>query len=77
MLTSLHHSLTEAHAKLLANKATIIGNCGAIAGGMSSGYISQYMGRRLTIIAFVLMAGVLIPAWILPSSFSGLAAGGE
>ena len=59
----------------LASKATIIGNCGAIVGGMLAGYISQYLGRRLTIIAFVLLTGVLIPAWILPNTFGGLAAG--
>lgn len=59
----------------LASKATIIGNCGAIVGGTLAGYISQYLGRRLTIIMFVVMTGALIPAWILPNSFSGLAAG--
>lgn len=32
-----------------ATIATIIGNCGAIAGGAIAGYVSQYMGRRLTI----------------------------
>ena len=62
-------------ASQLASKATIVGNCGAIAGGTLAGYISQYLGRRLTIIAFVVLTGVLIPAWILPNSFSGLAAG--
>ncbi|SPO37847.1 related to carboxylic acid transport protein JEN1 [Pseudozyma flocculosa] len=59
-----------------ANKATIIANCGAITGGFIAGYISQYLGRRLTIIMFVIFTGVMIPAWILPNSFSGLAAGG-
>ncbi|CAD6892850.1 unnamed protein product [Tilletia controversa] len=58
-----------------ATEATIIGNCGAIFGGLIAGYISQYLGRRLTIIIFVILAGVMIPAWILPNSFSGLAAG--
>jgi len=62
-------------AASLASKATIIGNCGAIAGGTLAGYISQYLGRRLTIVMFVVMTGALIPAWILPNSFSGLAAG--
>lgn len=33
------------------------------------------MGRRLTIIVFLLLAGIFIPLWIIPSSFSALAAG--
>lgn len=33
-----------------ATIATIIGNCGAIFGGLVTGYISQFLGRRLTII---------------------------
>ncbi len=37
--------------------------------------VSQYIGRRLTIIIFVLWAGAFIPLWILPSSFGGLSAG--
>ncbi|KAF8516332.1 MFS general substrate transporter [Hysterangium stoloniferum] len=45
----------------LATKATII--------GALAGFISQYAGRRLTMISFS------IPLWILPSTFSGLAAG--
>ncbi|KAI0769936.1 MFS general substrate transporter [Fomes fomentarius] len=58
-----------------ATIATIIGNCGAIAGGAIAGYVSQYIGRRLTIIIFVLLIGAFIPLWILPTTFSGLAAG--
>jgi len=58
-----------------ATVATIIGNCGAIAGGALAGYVSQYIGRRLTIVIFVLLIGVFIPLWIIPSSFSALAAG--
>lgn len=58
-----------------ASRATIVSNCGAIAGGFVAGYISQYFGRRLTILAFVILTGALIPAWILPNSFSALAAG--
>ncbi|KAI0629743.1 carboxylic acid transporter [Trametes polyzona] len=64
-----------------ATVATIIGNCGAIAltdrnsGGAIAGWLSQYIGRRLTIIIFVLLIGAFIPLWILPSSFGALAAG--
>ncbi|PCH39927.1 carboxylic acid transporter [Wolfiporia cocos MD-104 SS10] len=58
-----------------ATVATIIGNCGAIAGGTVAGWLSQYMGRRLTIIMFVVIVGAFIPLWILPSSFGALSAG--
>ena len=44
-------------------------------GGAIAGSISQYMGRRLTIITFVTLSGVFIPLWIIPSGFSTLAAG--
>jgi len=58
-----------------ATVATIIGNCGAIAGGILAGWLSQRLGRRLTIILFTLSIGAFIPLWILPNSFSALAAG--
>lgn len=58
-----------------ATIATIIGNCGAIAGGAIAGWGSQYIGRRLTIIICVLLVGAFIPLWIIPSSFSALSAG--
>lgn len=58
-----------------ATVATIIGNCGAIAGGTVAGWLSQYAGRRLTIIMFVVIVGAFIPLWILPSTFGALAAG--
>jgi MFS transporter, SHS family, lactate transporter len=44
-------------------------------GGTIAGTISQFIGRRLTIITFVLIAGAFIPLWILPHSFGGLSAG--
>ncbi|KAK0187495.1 carboxylic acid transporter [Armillaria mellea] len=58
-----------------ATVATIIGNCGAIAGGALAGFVSQYIGRRLTIVLFILLVGCFIPLWIIPSSFGALAAG--
>ncbi|KAH8114392.1 MFS general substrate transporter [Phellopilus nigrolimitatus] len=58
-----------------ATIATIIGNCGAIAGGAIAGWASQYLGRRLTIVIFVCLICAFIPLWILPSKFSPLAAG--
>ncbi|KAH6867668.1 carboxylic acid transporter, partial [Coprinopsis sp. MPI-PUGE-AT-0042] len=55
--------------------ATIIGNCGAITGGVIAGMVSQHIGRRLTIVIFVCLVGAFIPLWILPSSFGALSAG--
>jgi SHS family lactate transporter-like MFS transporter len=37
--------------------------------------MSQFIGRRLTIIIFVFIVGAFIPLWILPNSFGGLSAG--
>jgi len=58
-----------------ATIATIIGNCGAIAGGAIAGAMSQYIGRRMTVVICMLLIGAFIPLWILPSGFSALAAG--
>ncbi|KAF9554609.1 MFS general substrate transporter [Agrocybe pediades] len=58
-----------------ATVATIIGNCGAVAGGVFAGWLSQYLGRRLTIVLHCFLIGAFIPLWILPSSFAGLSAG--
>ncbi|KAF7292708.1 MFS domain-containing protein [Mycena indigotica] len=58
-----------------ATIATIIGNCGAVSGGVVAGFFSQYLGRRITIVACVLLTAVFIPLWIIPNDFHGLAAG--
>ena len=44
-------------------------------GSTFAGYVSQYIGRRLTIIVLVLWTGAFIPLWIIPGSFSALSAG--
>lgn len=67
--------ITKGFSPFLATEATIVGNCGAIAGGTLAGALSQYIGRRLTIIIFVLLIGAFIPLWILPHSFGALSAG--
>ncbi|CAH7666751.1 MFS transporter [Phakopsora pachyrhizi] len=58
-----------------ASLITIIGNCGAIIGGTISGWLSQFLGRRLTIICMIIWTAGFIPLWILPTSFSGLSLG--
>ncbi|KAG1882779.1 carboxylic acid transporter protein [Suillus subluteus] len=67
--------ITKGFSAHNATVATIIGNCGAIIGGAIGGWVSQYIGRRLTIVLFVLLVAVFIPLWVLPSSFSALSAG--
>ncbi|KAG1785617.1 carboxylic acid transporter protein [Suillus plorans] len=67
--------ITKGFSAHNATVATIIGNCGAFVGGAMAGWVSQYIGRRVTIICCVLLVGVFIPLWVLPSSFSALSAG--
>ena len=49
---------------------------GASVGAILSGYISQIVGRRRTIIISVILSGLLIPAWILPAGEGQLSASG-
>ncbi|KAI7963341.1 hypothetical protein MJO29_003768 [Puccinia striiformis f. sp. tritici] len=67
--------ITKGMTKEQASLLTIIGNCGAITGGVIGGWSSQFLGRRLAIIAMCVWTGAFIPLWILPTSFSGLACG--
>ncbi|THU85283.1 carboxylic acid transporter protein [Dendrothele bispora CBS 962.96] len=55
--------------------ATLIGFCGGIVGGAFAGWISQYIGRRLTLILYMIISGAIVPLWILPSSFGALTVG--
>ncbi|KAK0530553.1 hypothetical protein OC834_003268 [Tilletia horrida] len=68
-------SLTKGLSQTKTSQLIIIGSVGAILGGIIGGFASHHIGHRYTIIASKLLAGVLIPAWLLPHSFSGLAAG--
>ncbi|PLW45376.1 hypothetical protein PCASD_03135 [Puccinia coronata f. sp. avenae] len=67
--------ITKGMTKQQASLLTIIGNCGAVTGGIIGGWSSQFLGRRLAIIAMCIWTGAFIPLWILPTSFSGLALG--
>ncbi|GJN90545.1 hypothetical protein Rhopal_003557-T1 [Rhodotorula paludigena] len=58
-----------------ATLATIVGNVGAVCGGTIAGWISQFLGRRLTIIVFCVWTCCFIPLWLLPNTFGPLAAG--
>jgi MFS family permease len=59
-----------------ASRASIIKETGAIIGGSIIGYLSQWIGRRRAIILAAFMSGVLIPAWILPTTERSLSVGG-
>ncbi|KAI1347103.1 carboxylic acid transport protein [Xylaria sp. FL0043] len=49
-----------------ATRASILMKTGAVVGGTILGWLSQWLGRRRTIIGAAFLSGVLIPAWILP-----------
>ncbi|GAA6001340.1 hypothetical protein JCM10207_006615 [Rhodosporidiobolus poonsookiae] len=59
----------------LSTVGTIIGNCGAIAGGTIAGWVSQFLGRRITLIIMCCWTCAFLPLWLLPDTFGGLAAG--
>ncbi|KAK3297408.1 major facilitator superfamily domain-containing protein [Chaetomium fimeti] len=59
-----------------ASRASILMKVGACVGGTILGYISQWFGRRRTIIVAAIFSGVLIPAWILPEGERSLSVTG-
>ncbi|OAA41752.1 carboxylic acid transport protein [Metarhizium rileyi] len=59
-----------------ASRASILMKAGACVGGTIIGYLSQFLGRRRSIICSALVSAVLIPAWILPSGERALSATG-
>ncbi|KAI9437944.1 carboxylic acid transporter protein [Lactarius indigo] len=81
---ALHGSQDLYPAYLLAVKAftphqatiaALVGSCGAIVGGVTAGSLSQVMGRRLTMILFLLLGAAFIPLGMLPSTFAKLCIG--
>ncbi|KAJ8696114.1 hypothetical protein PTI98_006007 [Pleurotus ostreatus] len=59
----------------LANEANIIGEAGALIGGALGGYLSQFLGRKLTVVFACVWSAAFIPLWILPSSWGRLSIG--
>ncbi|KAG5930087.1 hypothetical protein E4U42_003096 [Claviceps africana] len=59
-----------------ASRASILMKVGACVGGTIIGYVSQFFGRRRTIICSALLSIFMIPAWILPRSEQALSATG-
>ncbi|CAF1451143.1 unnamed protein product [Adineta ricciae] len=52
---------------------TVVANCGAILGGSVVGYFSNCFGRRLSILAVLIIGAALIPAYTLPRTKSIMA----
>ncbi|KAL7919161.1 MFS general substrate transporter [Trichoderma austrokoningii] len=59
-----------------ASRASIVMKVGASVGGTVMGYLSQFLGRRRTMMLAALLSAVLIPAWILPDGEAELSATG-
>lgn len=59
-----------------ASRASIWMKVGACVGGTIIGYLSQFVGRRRTMMASAFISGCLIAAWILPSGERSLSASG-
>ncbi|KAF2644515.1 carboxylic acid transport protein-like protein [Massarina eburnea CBS 473.64] len=59
-----------------ATRASILMKTGACVGGTIIGYISQWFGRRRSIIVAAIISACLIPAWILPTTERSLSASG-
>ncbi|EEQ30632.1 hypothetical protein McanMca71_000670 [Microsporum canis] len=59
-----------------ASRASILMKAGACVGGTIIGYISQWFGRRRSMVLAALISGLMIPAWILPHGERSLSASG-
>ncbi|KAK3374182.1 general substrate transporter [Lasiosphaeria ovina] len=59
-----------------ASRASILMKVGACVGGTIIGYLSQWFGRRRSIVVAALVSGFLIPAWILPQGERSLSVTG-
>ncbi|KAJ9609914.1 hypothetical protein H2200_006243 [Cladophialophora chaetospira] len=58
-----------------ASLAAILGQCGAIIGGPTAGYYSQFFGRRLTSIVCIIVSWAFIPLFTLPNGHGAIMAG--
>ena len=82
----MSHSIQDPYATFLGKQhgfspatvgqLNIIAAIGAICGGMFSGWLSQRIGRRLTIAGCALVAMAIVPLWAFTQSYIFLAMGG-
>ena len=68
----IEHGLSDSHVGLIA----VIGNFGALLGGMCCGTLSESFGRKRTIIAAALLAIPMVPLWAWSHTAVTLAVGG-
>ena len=47
---------------------TVVGQIGSFIGGTVMGYVSTFLGRRLTMILCCIIGGAIVPSYILPRS---------
>jgi MFS transporter, SHS family, lactate transporter len=59
----------------VAGTLTAIGAAGAIVGGVFCGWISQHIGRRVTIVTCAILGCALLPLWLFSMTFAMLAVG--
>jgi MFS transporter, SHS family, lactate transporter len=69
-LQSQHHA-----GVAVASYIVILGNIGAMLGGIIFGQLSNTMGRRLSLIGALVLSLAVIPLWAFGSSLKALAAG--
>ena len=74
-LYAVYMEVGKGFTKKQSTKAAVIGKVGCVVGGTICGYLSQFYGRRATIIVVSLAGACLIPLWVLPSSWGTLVAG--
>ncbi|RIA91583.1 major facilitator superfamily protein [Glomus cerebriforme] len=48
---------------------TIIANIGSIIGGLISGYICHFLGRKNAMITFIFLAGCFLPLYVIPRNY--------
>ncbi|MBV8491144.1 MAG: MFS transporter [Candidatus Eremiobacteraeota bacterium] len=63
------------YSPALTSALTILGSCGAIAGGITFGAFSQRLGRRGSILICAVLGALVIPMWALSPSIGMLALG--
>lgn len=51
-----------------ATIVTVVGQLGSFVGGTSMGYVSTFLGRRLTMLICCVLGGAVVPAYVLPRS---------
>jgi SHS family lactate transporter-like MFS transporter len=69
-LQSQHHTTVA-----IVSYIVILGNIGAVVGGIIFGELSNFKGRRLSLIAALLLSLAVIPLWAFGSSLTALALG--